>query len=304
MLRDSAEWAQLTIVDRCNALREGLQTDLNRATKEITAGFDQPTGKNVDPAVLVEELTADLLAADAAISERIDQEMEVIRELVENRISDPTFSLPTVERLDGSSFDFGQIEADETPAKDPMGKLRAASAVASTGAGAAMLARFATVPGSEGIAIAMGASVLFGAVTAVANLRSMRKQRDQAQAKRQVQAIVEQARTEASPRMRQRILDLQRATEAEVKAYHRRRTKELQDQMAEATRLAHADASARDKARVETQQRLDLVDRHRVVVATMAAEVQRVRGDRRRGLRSLRGRDDGPLLVTPDAGWR
>ncbi|MHB1139284.1 MAG: dynamin family protein [Microthrixaceae bacterium] len=275
-LREHAEASLIQTTDRCNALRERLGVDLGRALRELsTAAETRGTRKgerSTTPDELVSFVEAELSAIDARLSEQIDIELEELRADIEAAVQEPTFAFPRFEgERDSGNFEL-RAPTQPTSTKDPTSTLRVMSAAVATSSGGFLL--FSGITDGSTYPLLMGASMLVGALTTVTGLSSSRKQRDLADARRQLAEVIDNARNELSPRLRQRVLELQRSMESELKGFLRRRTKELQDAVAEAGALARADAQQREQARATAQERIELIDRHRQAVAALATEVR------------------------------
>ena len=275
-LREHVEAGLIQTTDRCNALRERLGVDLGRALRELSmASETKGTAQGERPPTADELVTfveAELGAIDARLGEQIDVELEQLRADIEAAVHDPSFGFP---RFDGERVS-GEFElrapTQAAAPKDPTSTLRVMSAAVATSSGGFLL--FSGIADGSTYPLLMGASMLVGALTTVTGLTSSRKQRDLADARRQLAEVIDNARNELSPQLRQRVLELQRATESELKGFLRRRTKELQDAVADASALARADAQQREQARATAQERIALIDRHRQAVAALATEVR------------------------------
>jgi GTP-binding protein EngB required for normal cell division len=275
-LREHAETSLIVTTDRCNALRERMGVELTRALRELGSAAETKGTAKGERATTADELVgfveAELSAIDARLSEQIDVEIEQLRAEIEAGVQDPTFAFPRFEgERDSGNFEL-HAPSEPTATKDPTSTLRVMSAAVATSSGGFLL--YTGMADGGTYPLLMGASMLVGALTTVAGLSSSRKQRDLADARRQLAEVIDNARNELSPRLRQRVLELQRATESELKGFLRRRTKELQDAVAEASTLARADAQQREQARATAQERVDLIDRHRQAVAALATEVR------------------------------
>jgi hypothetical protein len=122
----------------------------------------------------------------------------------------------------------------------------------------------------------MGAATVLGVATAAINVRLMRRQRDVMAVRKRVQDALDAARNEITPVVRQQILASQRELERAMRAAVRGRTKDLQNRVAEATQLARADASERERRRDQAQRALSSLGTWRRQVDELSAEVAAV----------------------------
>jgi hypothetical protein len=272
-LRDAAERLQVDVTDRFNALRESASTDFTRLMRDLTAKFDaEKTSGQHTSEQLVELVHSEVRAGCAELSERLDEEMGRIAEDIAAVVGDLDVDLGTLQ-LGSDVLAPTAGSGDDTP-PDPMMRLRVASAVASGGTGLTMFARYASA--DPLLAGMMGAGALLAVTMAAINVKVMRRQRDVAGLRKQVQAALEGARAEVSPVLRQQILAAQRELERAMKATIRQQSRDFQARISEATQLARSDAAQRQAAKADAERRLAALAPLRQRVDGLRAEVDRI----------------------------
>jgi molecular chaperone GrpE (heat shock protein) len=132
------------------------------------------------------------------------------------------------------------------------------------------------VQGDPLLAGMMGAGAILAITMAAINVKVMRRQRDVAGLRKQVQAALEGARSEAAPALRQQILSVQRELERAMKSSVRQQSRDLQEQVNEATLLARADATQRQAAKTEAERKLAGLAPLRQRTDDLRAEVERI----------------------------
>ncbi|MGH8990752.1 MAG: dynamin family protein [Acidimicrobiia bacterium] len=250
-LRDAAERAQVVIADGFGALRETVAAELGRAWREITERYESGRPPTADE--LLRQLQTDLRAVDTGLQATIEEEAARLAALAAEMVDAPA---PVLVR--GSDGPMPDLELDGLPGKseaDSAMRLRFMSTLASTGTGLGLfVSRLGEGP--ELIGALLGAGTLVGVVTAAVNLRLTRRQHDVQAMRTNLRTAMDVARAEMTPALRQRVLQLQRAVEAGMKAHVKATTRRLQGQIVECQHLARSDALARQQARAAAEQRL------------------------------------------------
>jgi hypothetical protein len=272
-LRDTSERLSIEITDRFNSIRDLANSEFTRILRELTTRFGSE-GRSADDGI--EELHAELRASCAELGERLATEVADVALLAAETLGGLDVDLPEVSIAAGSLGDgpAEHLDVDDGSGGDQMMKMRIASSFASGGMMLAMMGGRVADPAAMGIMGGLfGAGAVLALATAAINVRLMRRQRDVAVVRKQVQEALESARTEITPVVRQQVLAAQRELERAVRGAVRGRTKELQDQVATSTQMARADVAERQRRSEEARRALGGLSTRRQQLDGLIAEV-------------------------------
>ncbi|MEO7572001.1 MAG: dynamin family protein, partial [Acidimicrobiales bacterium] len=271
-LRDAAERLQVEVTDRFNAMRDLANAEFTRLMRDLSTRFDADKGAAPAPGEdLIDLVQAEVRAGCAELTQRLDDEVGGIATDIAVAVGDLDLDLRSLQIGADAIAPVGDVD-DQVP--DPMLRLRVASAVASGGTGLTMFGKYAA--GDPVLAGMMGAGAILAITMAAVNVKMMRRQRDVASLRKQVQTALEGARSEVAPALRQQILAAQRELERAMKATVRRQARDLQARVAEATQLARSDAAERKAAKTDAERRLAAHAPYRQKVDALQTEVARI----------------------------
>lgn len=248
--RNASNRALRAVADQFSLLRDRAAGEIDVGGRDLLARYDQDLARwHKDPLAFEHAVADDLRATAVEVENLVDEEVARIVSEVADELQVSGVELDSGGLTPGARRRGGSEDADPPAGGDPFGRLRLLSAAASSGAGAMWVWRLAATPEMMAVAAVMGMGVVLGMVASLANLRSLRGQRDAQQLRQNLRSVVDATRREMVTRLREQLLVTQRAVEDEVRAAGQARATRLQAELNELLEVARRSAAEREELR-------------------------------------------------------